>query len=63
MVPKCELLKSILLHGQGLNYRVDICALKDHVGEKGLSSNWSTKFGFIKKNHLPSFPNCMLEKT
>ncbi len=39
MVQKCELLKSILLNAQGLNYRVDICALEDHVGEKGLSLN------------------------
>jgi len=35
MVPKRELLKSIPLHAQGLNYKVSICELEDHVGEKG----------------------------
>jgi hypothetical protein len=39
MVPKCELPKSIPLDVQGLNYRTSVCELKDHVGEKGLSSN------------------------
>jgi hypothetical protein len=50
MVPKCELLESIPLHAQGPNYIVDICELEDHVGEKGLNSNWPLKFRPIKKN-------------
>ncbi len=39
MVPKRELPKSILLHGQGLNYGTNVCELEDHVGEKGWNSN------------------------
>jgi hypothetical protein len=39
MVPKCELLESIPLHAQGLNYGISVCVLEDHVGEKGLNLN------------------------
>jgi len=39
MMPKCELFESIPLHGQGLNCRISVCELEDHVGEKGLSLN------------------------
>jgi hypothetical protein len=39
MVPKCELLKSIPLHGERLNCGVNICELEDHVEEKGWSLN------------------------
>jgi len=38
MVPKHELLESIPLHDQGLNYGINICELEDHVGEKVLIS-------------------------
>jgi hypothetical protein len=60
MVPKRELPESIPLHNQGLNYGVKVCELEDHVGEKGLSSNWLTKLQFANKT-LASFPNCLLE--
>jgi hypothetical protein len=49
MVPKCELPEIFPLHAQGLNYKTNICELEDHIGEKGLISNWSTKFGHVKK--------------
>ncbi len=39
MVLKCELLESIPLHAQGLNYKIDVCELEDHIGEKKLSLN------------------------
>jgi len=39
MVLKCELFKSIPIHGQRLNYRIGVYELEDHVWEKGLSSN------------------------
>jgi hypothetical protein len=50
MVPKHKLLKNVSLHDQELNYGKNICELEDHVGEKGLSLNWPTKFGLAKKN-------------
>jgi len=60
MVPKCELLENIPLHAQGLNYGINVCVLEDHVGEKGLNLNWSTKLGPTKE--IPSsFPNHLLE--
>jgi hypothetical protein len=61
MVPKCELPKSIPLHAQGLNCETNFCELEDHVGEKGLSLDWSTKLGFVKKTHFASFPSPPLE--
>ncbi len=39
MVPIYELLKSIPLHTQELNYETNIYELEDHVKGKGLSSN------------------------
>ncbi len=36
---KCELFKSIPIHGQRLNYRICVYELEYHVWEKGLSSN------------------------
>jgi hypothetical protein len=45
MVPKHELLESILLHIQEQNYGEDVYELKDHVGEKTFSSNLSPKLG------------------
>jgi len=38
-VPKHELTKNIPLHNERLNYKVNICELEDHVGEKGWSLN------------------------
>jgi len=35
MMPKHELPKNIHLHAQRLNCKVNVCELKDHVGEKG----------------------------
>jgi hypothetical protein len=61
MVPKCELLESIPLHGQKFNYGANVCELEDHVGEKGWSSNWLIKLGPIKKTLHASFPNHLLE--
>jgi hypothetical protein len=50
MVPEQELLESIPLHIQGLNYGECIYELEDHVGEKALSSNLSLfKLEPIKK--------------
>jgi hypothetical protein len=56
MVPNHELLKSIPLQGQGLNFKANVCELEDHVGEKGWNSNWPTKLGFVKKFLLQVFP-------
>jgi hypothetical protein len=39
MVPKHELLESIPLHGQRLNYGANVYELEDHFGEKGWSLN------------------------
>jgi hypothetical protein len=39
MVSKYELLESIPLHAQKLNYEINIYELEDHVGEEGLNSN------------------------
>jgi hypothetical protein len=61
MVPKHKLLENIPLHDQGLNCGTGICELEDHVGEKGLNSNWPTKLGLAKKTFPTSFPNCLLE--
>ncbi len=58
---KHELPYNIPLHSQRLNYEVNVCELKDHVGEKGWSSNWSTKLGFAKKTPPTSFPNHLLK--
>jgi hypothetical protein len=60
MVPKCELLESIPLHIQELNYGEGIYELVDHVGEKALNSNLSSKLGLTKKN-LASFLNHLLK--
>jgi len=60
MVPKRELRESIPLHIQGLNYGTSVCELEDHVGEKGLNSNWLTKLQSTKKN-LASFPGRLLK--
>jgi hypothetical protein len=61
MVPKHELLESILLHAQGLNYGGGVCELEDHVGENKLSLNWLTKLGPTQKTLLTSFPSHLLE--
>ncbi len=55
MVPKRELLKSIPMHNQGLKYEASVCELEDHVGEKGMHSNWPTKLGPTKKNSSCKF--------
>jgi hypothetical protein len=60
MVPKCELPKNIPLHDERLNYRIDVCELEDHVGEKGLNLNWLTKLGPIKKTPFRSFSSRLL---
>jgi hypothetical protein len=62
MVPKHELFESIPLHGQGLNYITNICELEDHVGEKGWSLNWLTKFGLAKKNSPCKFSQSLIRK-
>jgi hypothetical protein len=49
------------LHGQRLNCGAGVCELEDHVGEKGWSSNWLTKFGPIKKTPPTSFFSRLLE--
>jgi hypothetical protein len=53
----------IPLHAQELNYGVGICELEDHVEEKGLSSNWLTKFQPVKKIPLVGFHSCLLKCT
>ncbi len=60
-MPKHQLPKNIPLHGQGLNCRINVCELEDHVGEKGWSLNWPTKLGLVEKTPLVSFLNCLLE--
>jgi hypothetical protein len=62
MVQKCELPESIPLHGQKLNYKVSICELEDHVGEKGWSSNWPTKLGAAKKKSSSKFSQSLAKK-
>jgi len=47
--------------GLKLNYGTCICELEDYVGEKGLSSNWPTKFEHAKKPPHASFPDLLLE--
>jgi len=55
MVPKHKLPENVFLHAQRLNCGVGVCELEDHVGEKGLSLNWSTKLGLAKKTPLQVF--------
>jgi len=62
MVPKCELPKSIPLYAQGLNCGTNIRELEDHVGEKGLSLNWLTKLGLVKKNSSCKFSHWFVRK-
>jgi hypothetical protein len=61
MVPKHKLPENIPLHDQRLNCKTCICELEDHVGEKGLNSNWPTKLGLAKKTVPTSFLSCLLE--
>jgi hypothetical protein len=61
MVPKCVLLKSILLHVQWLNYGKFVYELENYVGQETLSSNLLLKLGPIKKIPPSSFPNRLLE--
>jgi len=61
MVPKHELLESIPLHAQKLNYETNIYEWEDHVGEEGWSLNWSPKLGFTKKIPFASFCNHLLK--
>jgi hypothetical protein len=56
MVPKHELLENIPLHNQGLNCKVNVYELEDHVGEKGWSLNWLIKLGPTKKLLFQVFP-------
>jgi len=56
MVPKHELLESIPLHVQALNYGELVYELKNHVGEEALSSNLTLELGPIKKFLLQIFP-------
>jgi len=58
---KAWIVESIPLHGQGLNYRINVCELKDLVGEKGWSLNWVIKLGFVKKPFPASFLSRLLE--
>jgi len=61
MVQNHKLPKSIPLHNQGLNYETNVCELENHVQEKGLNSNWSTKLGPTKKTPTSSFLSHLLE--
>jgi hypothetical protein len=61
MVPKCEVLKSIPLRIQNLNYKKNIYELKDHVGEEVLSSNLLQKPKLAKRTLFTSFPNHLVE--
>jgi hypothetical protein len=61
MVPKCMLLKKILLHVQGLNCEKNVYELKDHVRQEALNSNLLLKLGPIKKIPLVGFPNHLLK--
>ncbi len=54
-MPKQKLFENIPLHAQGENRETNIYELENHVGEKGLSSNWPTKFIPTKKNSLYKF--------
>ncbi len=54
MVPKHELSKSIPLHAQELNCRIDVCELEDHVGEEGLRTGYQS-LGLQKKLLLQVF--------
>jgi hypothetical protein len=61
MMLEHELLESILLHIQELNYKKDIYELENHVGEKTLNSNLPLKLGPAKQIPLASFLNCLLK--
>jgi hypothetical protein len=58
MVPKCELLKNILLHGQGLNYRTCVCKLEDTCWGKGIEFELTNKAWARKK--ISSFKFALL---
>jgi len=60
-VPKCELFENIPLHAQKLNYRINICELEDHVGEKRLNLDWLPKLKPTKKIPFASFLNHLLK--
>jgi hypothetical protein len=61
MVIEHELLESIILHIQELNYEKCIYDLEYHVGEEALKSNLPPKFGRTKKIPLVGFLNCLLK--
>jgi len=61
IMSKCELPKSIPLHGQRLNYGIGVCELEDHVGEKGWNLKWPTKLALAKKTPFINFPTHLLE--
>jgi hypothetical protein len=41
--------ENIPLHAQKLNCRTCVCELENHVGKKGLNSNWHQSLGLQKK--------------
>jgi len=61
MVPEHLLLKSIILHVQGLNCGEGIYELEDHVGHEALNTNLLPKRGFVKKILLANFSNYLLK--
>ncbi len=61
MVLEHELLESIILHIQELNYKKNIYELKYHVGEEASNSNLPPKFGPTKRIPLIGFFNCLLK--
>jgi hypothetical protein len=61
MVIEHELLESIIMHIQELNYEKCIYELEYHVGEEALKSNLPPKFGPTKRIPLVGFLNCLLK--
>ncbi len=61
MVLELELLESIILHIQKLNYEKNIYELEYHVGEEAMNSNLPPKFGPIKRISLVGFFNYLFK--
>ncbi len=55
MVPKHELLESLSMRIQELNYEKYLYELEDHVWEEALSLNLPLKFGHVTKKNPTLF--------
>jgi len=68
MVPKCELLKNIPIHGQMQNYGIGVYELKDHVWENVATLPWESvrmkltlpKLGLGSPSRLPKLQSLIV---